>query len=103
MPLIVCRDCTRIREKHRKGRCGECYRAMERERNKRRMKGGNWLTLKQGVLRRDGYRCTHVENGVRCTATEQLEVHHVDGDPSNNRLENLTTLCAWHHRGVGRR
>jgi hypothetical protein len=80
--LICCYECGRLRERvpSRKGRCEDCARRMNRERYRRRKKGGSW-TLKARVLRRDDNRCTRVEGGVRCIATEQLEVHHVNGNP----------------------
>lgn len=36
-----------------------------------------------------------------CRATENLQIHHIDGNPKNNRLSNLMTLCGschtkWH-------
>jgi 5-methylcytosine-specific restriction endonuclease McrA len=60
----------------------------------------NWRRRRLGILERDGYRCTHREQGERCTATTLLEVHHLRGDdvllvPD----EELTTLCRKHHRG----
>jgi len=30
-------------------------------------------------------------------ATDQLEVHHLDGDIRNNTAANLATLCPTHH------
>lgn len=28
-----------------------------------------------------------------CGGTERLEIDHIDADPSNNKLDNLQTLC----------
>lgn len=58
-----------------------------------------WRRLRAKALKRDGYRCTWVEGGKRCTATKQLKVHHIvhvnqGGDDS---LTNLRTLCHPHH------
>ena len=39
-----------------------------------------WRQQRERVLRRDGYRCTHIDvHGQRCTVTApaRLEVHHV--------------------------
>jgi hypothetical protein len=33
-----------------------------------------------------------------CGAAIAAEVHHRDGDPSNNELENLEVLCRACHR-----
>jgi hypothetical protein len=35
-----------------------------------------------------------------CGTSEGLEVHHIDGDRSNNELENLTPLCESCHKLV---
>lgn len=45
----------------------------------------------------------HLECGLRCpipacTHEDGLDLHHIDGDPSNNSNENLLVLCAVHHR-----
>lgn len=29
---------------------------------------------------------------------EMLDVHHIDGDRSNNEIENLMVCCCWCHR-----
>lgn len=34
---------------------------------------------------------------VLCETKEHLVVHHIDGEPSNNRIENLTVLCTRCH------
>lgn len=53
------------------------------------------------------YRKSYCENidgrlGHTCTTTivwdGQLEVDHIDGDPSNNDEENLQTLCSCCHK-----
>jgi hypothetical protein len=47
--------------------------------------------------------CENVDSrlGFRCTTTimlsSQLEVDHIDGNPSNNAGENLQTLCGCCH------
>lgn len=49
---------------------------------------------------RDGGRCTHVgTDGGRCENTKRLEIHHVRPVTlgGGNELENLTTLCSFHH------
>jgi len=47
-------------------------------------------------MARDRYACR------KCGATDDLEVHHVDGDWRNNELGNLITLCHdCHPRKVG--
>jgi predicted restriction endonuclease len=60
--------------------------------------------IRAKVLARFGARCAFVVSKGRCPATERLEVHHMDGNPTNNDLANLILLCAKHHRAAeGRR
>lgn len=35
-----------------------------------------------------------------CESDEDIEVHHIDGDRTNDRLENLIPLCAKHHKEI---
>jgi HNH endonuclease len=78
--------------------CPGCER--ERNRRPRRRARGTyeWKQARAAAQRRDGYRC------VRCGLTNRrtkLEVHHIDGNPLNNDLANLETLCVTHHRQAG--
>lgn len=78
--------------------CPGCER--ERNRRPRRRARGTaaWKAARAAAQRRDGFRC------VRCGLTNRrtkLEVHHIDGDTTNNALENLITLCVRHHREAG--
>ena len=57
----------------------------------RRMPASAWRRLRLVVLRRDGWTCQ------RCGRHAPLEVHHVNGDPGDNRPENLTTFCRACH------
>ena len=50
--------------------------------------------LRPHILARDGLRC------VECSASENLEVHHIDENPLNNRASNLVTLCNPCHKRV---
>ena len=53
------------------------------------MPAHRWAALRRYILNRDGRRCGR--HG-------RLEVHHVDGDPSNNDPGgNLLTLCKGCH------
>lgn len=61
----------------------------------------DWPSIRKRVLRRDGYRCTEVENGVRCVA-KATDVDHVrPGD--DHRESNLTSLCGDHHQAKSSR
>lgn len=56
----------------------------------------DWKRRRLAVLERDGWRCTRLVDGKRCTA-RATEVDHVHrGD--DHRLENLAALCTDCHR-----
>jgi len=55
----------------------------------------NWHKLRAVILRRDGHRCTHHDNGRRCEA-KATDVDHI-GDRHNHQPDNLTSLCHPHH------
>ena len=63
----------------------------------RRMPASAWRRLRLAVLRRDGWTCQ------RCGRHAPLEVHHVNQVPTDNRPENLTTLCRRCHIEAHRR
>ena len=44
----------------------------------------------------------HGRECVVCGATEGLEVHHRDGDRTNNQSDNLLPLCNRHHSKLHR-
>ena len=50
-----------------------------------------WGRIRKRVLERDVYRCRD------CGAGPPLEVHHVDGDRTNDDLANLKALCTPCH------
>jgi 5-methylcytosine-specific restriction enzyme A len=56
----------------------------------------DWPKIRSRVLKLDGYRCTRVVNGVRCTERATDVDHIVNND--NHDETNLTSLCAPHHR-----
>ncbi len=53
-----------------------------------------WKKARKPVLERDGHCC------VVCGRTEELHIHHIDGDNTNDRPENLVTLCEHCHARV---
>jgi 5-methylcytosine-specific restriction endonuclease McrA len=55
----------------------------------------DWKKRRQVVLARDGYRCTWVENGVRCPRPATDVDHIRPGD--DHSLTNLRSLCRQHH------
>ncbi len=58
----------------------------------------DWPARRAKTFARDGYQCIHVrsDNGLRCTETTNLECDHI-GDRGDHSLDNLRTLCRYHH------
>lgn len=61
----------------------------------------SWPQIRARVLRRDGQRCTHRHNDVRCEEIATDVDHIVPGD--DHREANLRSLCGWHHRAKSSR
>jgi len=61
--------------------------------------GGEYVDYRQLAFDTYGAKCA-----VCGIANEiMLDVHHIDGDRSNNGIENLIVLCANHHVSVTRK
>jgi hypothetical protein len=45
------------------------------------------------LLVESGHKCSV----IRCNESHSLEIHHINGDPSDNRESNLIVLCRNHH------
>lgn len=57
----------------------------------------DWQQLRRLVFERDGYRCVmRMRDGSRCR-DRATDCDHVNGD-ADHSLDNLQSLCAWHHR-----
>lgn len=58
----------------------------------------DWPARRAMTFERDGYRCVHVreDTGTRCAETTNLECDHIN-DRGDHSLENLRTLCRYHH------
>lgn len=57
----------------------------------------DWVRIRARILKRDGYRCTHLDDlGERCAEPASDVDHVLRGD--DHRDVNLTSLCGWHHR-----
>ena len=78
-------------------------------RNKRCDRGPNWARTRLRVYERDDYTCQRC--GRECISRQEfdgtnggqiIQAHHIDGyeSPSDNTLDNLTTLCARCHGRV---
>lgn len=56
----------------------------------------DWAKIRSKVFKRDGYRCTaKMLDGTRCPGAAEECDHVRRGD--DHRMENLTSLCTWHH------
>jgi 5-methylcytosine-specific restriction enzyme A len=50
------------------------------------------------VFARDGNRCVIIKkDGRRCWDRDNLECDHIE-DRNDHSLENLRTICSWHHQ-----
>lgn len=57
----------------------------------------NWRTeIRPRILRRDGYRCTVDEGGMRCPSKATDVDHIIPNDDHSD--DNLRSICQWHHR-----
>ncbi|MGK0740410.1 hypothetical protein ACSHWG_00775 [Leucobacter sp. Z1108] len=56
-----------------------------------------WAKTRARVLRRDGRRCVAIreDTGKRCESPAN-QCDHID-DRDDHRMENLQSLCEWHH------
>ena len=68
---------------------------------KEKITKAEWKTLRLKILKRDTYTCQYC--GFK--AEKWQIVHHIDGNPNNNKEDNLETICPMcnliHHAGQG--
>jgi len=82
--------------------CGELHQAGQRCPTYRKPSGRNgstrkWRDLRHRILKRDGHHCK------LCGLGGYLEVHHTDGNHSNNHPDNLIAVCPSCHYTAHRR
>jgi len=76
-------------------RCPKHRKAHELQRRGGLKSGWEWTATTNRIKRRDGYRCTEVIDGERCTSSVELEVDHEVAleDGGTNDDDNLRTRC----------
>ena len=57
----------------------------------------DWPQRRQAVFARDGNRCVVIKKDGRRCWDDASDCDHV-GDRNDHRLENLRSLCSWHHQ-----
>jgi len=79
------------------GLCLSCYNA--RHNKYKNEEGKRYYTYRERALRLKGHRCENPNCPMSNIGipTKMLDVHHIDGNRENNRLENLEVLCVWCH------
>ncbi|TMS00177.1 HNH endonuclease [Nonomuraea basaltis] len=55
-----------------------------------------WGVIRKRILKRDGFVCTWIDGGMRCSVPA-TDVDHI-GDPADHSEANLRSLCQPHHR-----
>ncbi|MBI2148873.1 HNH endonuclease [Candidatus Woesearchaeota archaeon] len=64
----------------------------EKWRNKtqsKKLKSDEWRLLREKILKKDNYTCAYCQYRLE----KYQIVDHINGDPEDNNLENLQTIC----------
>ena len=84
--------------------CAQCEAERDRRRRERRKREGTdrdrsrrAQTRRRSIIAVFGNRCAALVDGVRCTEVLAIELHHVDGDRTNDARENLVPVCKHCH------
>ena len=59
------------------------------------------LKLKEKIRKQDNYTCQDcsiIQEEYKKKCNKKLDVHHIDGDDTNNTEENMITLCRLCHK-----
>jgi 6-pyruvoyltetrahydropterin/6-carboxytetrahydropterin synthase len=86
----ICLKCNKVFYKpatsSQKFCCEECYREYKHDNKKE--------NLSEYILKKYNYSC------ILCGSTENIRVHHIDGNRENNTEENLGVVCESCHRKI---
>lgn len=92
--LKICKRCGKERAIHAKGFCNGCYNTTFRlDYNK------NWNYKKNHNIPIELYKKLTQECAI-CDFDKIIDLHHLDGNRSNNSEKNLIGLCPNHHKMV---
>jgi 5-methylcytosine-specific restriction endonuclease McrA len=92
MAVKPCLGCKRLIESG--SYCSHCGWRRNTYYSPDRVRGRRWQKMRTAAMERAGWICQ------QCQERLADEVHHADGDPSNNHLSNWICLCRECHRQV---
>ncbi len=90
--FIICKRCERTKHHQAKGLCTGCYNSVfhiDKVRMANKIKDHN---IDYETYKKTTSAC------VLCGFDKIVDLHHLDMNHKNNSVENLTGLCANHHR-----
>ena len=90
--LIKCPRCKRIMPLHAKGLCPGCYQSVFHLENNK-----NYNHQKRHKISIELYKKI-TKSCMVCGFNKFVELHHVDCNRHNNRVDNMVGLCPNHHK-----
>ena len=95
--MTITRICSRCSAEIPMGIGPHCADCAAEKRRTDRLRGKARVTLRKRTLSVFGNQCAALVDGERCVTMGPLEIHHVDGDRTNDAFENRVPLCRPHH------
>ena len=71
----------------------DAFASEETKQRRRKERTDVPVPIKKQVFRRAGHMCQY----PGCRERKNLQIHHIDGNPSNHHPNNLILLCPNHH------